>query len=256
MPDQAQVPSQRTQELIPPATSTSPAEVPDPAPQKVAPPPIGAKPPATKDTAAKVTAEKPVAIPSPPTKPTQQKIAGAPATPAQLAAPSPVEEKAPPKKVDEAAPQKTEAPSRQEAQPARSSEKPAEPVQPARRDSAAAQQSAPSQPITSWTYHSYYFNGQPYVLGYFSIDKPTGQTKLRFSAGSLNSCYSGELDANVVRARGLTYIYANRDRRNCDEIRLVIRNDGSGGEQLTRKDSKKDAEWVPDGLNHVLTPRK
>ena len=38
----------------------------------------------------------------------------------------------------------------------------------------------------------------------------------------------------------------------CEEIRFVIRNDGSGGQ----REVKKGEAWVWDGFKQVLTPKK
>jgi hypothetical protein len=38
----------------------------------------------------------------------------------------------------------------------------------------------------------------------------------------------------------------------CEQIRYVIRNDGSGGQRETKRGDK----WVKDGFDHGLTPAK
>ena len=103
----------------------------------------------------------------------------------------------------------------------------------------------------SWEYLTYNARG-PSVRGYISIEDKGGKTIFRMVAGYTDICYSGELDATVVRTEIATVITALRDLRGCEPVRYVIWNDGTGGQRHI----KKGSSWVSDGLDHGLTPRK
>ena len=72
------------------------------------------------------------------------------------------------------------------------------------------------------------------------------------TAGNLNRCYQGDLSAVVSRTEAETIITIEPKLTGCEEIRFIIKNDGSGG----RREVKNASDWVWDGAKRGLTLRK
>ena len=112
----------------------------------------------------------------------------------------------------------------------------------------------------TWTYQSYatgqgggtYSNKDRLAPGYVTLEDNGGRAVFKMSAGNLNKCYQGELDAVVTKTEATTIIATVPRLRGCEEIRFVIRNDGTGGQ----REIKKGENWVWDGLDRGLTLRK
>jgi hypothetical protein len=113
----------------------------------------------------------------------------------------------------------------------------------------------------AWDYKSYLkdpVSGQ-YTKGHFitstiTLAEKDGKAIFRMLvAGKGDPCISsGDLPAEVERDAQRLIITVTPTLRGCEPFRYVIRNDGSGGARLNRRNER----WVPDGLDHGLTPTK
>ena len=90
------------------------------------------------------------------------------------------------------------------------------------------------------------------VPGYVTLETQGNKSIFRMSAGNLNRCYQGDLSAVVSRTEAETIITIEPKLTGCEEIRFVIKNDGSGG----RREVKNASDWVWDGAERGLTLRK
>jgi hypothetical protein len=111
----------------------------------------------------------------------------------------------------------------------------------------------------TWTYQSYRSGqggsssaGDRYAPGYVTLDNKGGQATFVMSAGTLDRCYRGELDATVAKTEATTIITNAPPLTGCIEVRFVIKNDGTGGQ----REVKRDSDWVWDGFDRGLTLRK
>ena len=97
------------------------------------------------------------------------------------------------------------------------------------------------------------FDKNNFTVGTISIvENGDGKAAFRFTVGRVDVCYRGELPATVTRTAELTTIEVTQVVPGCEELRYVIRNDGSGG---TREARRGDA-WVKSPFDHGLTPVK
>lgn len=110
----------------------------------------------------------------------------------------------------------------------------------------------------SWEYKYYklgaggQYEKDRFVVGTLSvIDEKDGKATLRILAGQGkgNNCTRGDLTAAVTKTDTTTTIEPQL-LTGCEEMRYVIRNDGSGGEREVKRGDK----WVKDGYEHGLTP--
>ncbi len=113
----------------------------------------------------------------------------------------------------------------------------------------------------SWEYQTYYGQqtrsargtpGGPAALGYITVEDRGGKAIFRMVGGNLDICYNRELDATVVKTEATTTITIVPGLQGCEEVRFVIRNDGTGG----RREIKQKSDWVWDSLDRRLIPRK
>jgi hypothetical protein len=113
----------------------------------------------------------------------------------------------------------------------------------------------------TWDYRSYkkgkssmgnqYDKGN-YVDGTITLEEKDGKGVMRLTAGSVDICLRGELAVAVEKTGETTIITVPPPVTGCEEIRYVIKNDGSGG---TRQVKRGDA-WVNDRFEHLLTLKK
>ncbi len=122
----------------------------------------------------------------------------------------------------------------------------------------AAALACASAQAQTWEYKSYkktmggQYSKDSYVIGSISVEEKDGKSFFRFTAGAVDACLRGELAANVSKTDALTTIEPASTLAGCETIRYVIRNDGSGGE----REVKRGDNWVKDGWDHMLTPKK
>lgn len=83
-----------------------------------------------------------------------------------------------------------------------------------------------------------------------------GSYTFRLQGQSVDACFSQEIDATVMRTdTELTIVPAPR-LRNCPQIRLVIKLDGTGGVVQTNIGKKGAIAWQTDeDHDYGLTPR-
>jgi hypothetical protein len=112
----------------------------------------------------------------------------------------------------------------------------------------------------TWTYQSYSTGtavdspmaGRPLAPGYVTLEEKDGHATIRIVAGSITKCFEGELKADVTKTEATTVITVPPRIGGCDEIRFVIKNDGTGGQ----REIKKGSEWAWDHYERGLTPKK
>lgn len=99
----------------------------------------------------------------------------------------------------------------------------------------------------TWFYQSYAKAG-PTVPGYIALREEAGKSVLTMVVQGLNKCLQGALDSTVVVGATTTIITIG-PRPGCEEVRFVIKNDGTGGQREIRT----KGEWGWDGTNRGLT---
>ena len=112
----------------------------------------------------------------------------------------------------------------------------------------------------SWTYRAYRVvsGSHNIAIGVLTLEEVSGKAVVRFTLnfggqfGNTDSCISQDLDATVKRSPAITFIEATPRLRGCPEYRFEIKNDGTGGQTFVRSGT----EWIHDGQDHILTPRK
>jgi hypothetical protein len=103
----------------------------------------------------------------------------------------------------------------------------------------------------SWNYQSYR-NGQPQAVGYVTLEERGGENYLTYRVGPTNECLKYEMKSLVERTESKVVITPVPPRPTCDEFRLIIKADGSGG----TVEWKTGDKWVPDSYERMLTIRK
>jgi hypothetical protein len=110
----------------------------------------------------------------------------------------------------------------------------------------------------TWEYKGYKktrtgsYNKEEFTPGTISLEEKDGKAFFRMTAGVVDSCLRGEIPVTVTRTQKTTTIELEQVLAGCEQIRYVIRNDGSGGQRETKRGDK----WVKDGFDHGLTPAK
>ena len=111
----------------------------------------------------------------------------------------------------------------------------------------------------TWEYKSYKkdgkggtYNKDRFTVGTISVEEKDGKASFRMVAGGVDACLRGAVPAVVTRTAETTLIELQQTMAGCDEIRYLIRNDGSGGE----REVKRGDRWAKDGFDHGLTPAK
>lgn len=90
------------------------------------------------------------------------------------------------------------------------------------------------------------------TLGYITLQQEDAKPVLRMF-GRLNNCWGRQaLKADVAKTAAHTTITVEPAMFGCEEIRFVIKNDGTGGVRQVRR----GGEWVDDGVDRGLTLRK
>ena len=126
-------------------------------------------------------------------------------------------------------------------------------TQRAKSDTARTAIDTPSLPrsgVERWVYQTW-FNGARAASRELKIEYKEGKA-IASVDGLRSPCFNQPMEAIVTKTRDLTTIVIPPIIRGCDQFRFSIRNDGTGGEQLIAQGS----DWVSDGFDHVLTPRK
>ena len=103
----------------------------------------------------------------------------------------------------------------------------------------------------SWNYQAFGDRNQ-ITLGHITLEQKDGAPKLQFFAPRMDACWTGELDATVTRTESSIVVTPAPRIKGCQEIRVVLKADGSGGV----REEKRGNDWVPDGRERLLTLRK
>lgn len=85
-----------------------------------------------------------------------------------------------------------------------------------------------------------------------TLEQRDGKEWFRMVGGPDTACLRSEWPASVTRTDLTTTIEPQIGVAGCEPFRLVIRNDGSGGDREIRKGD----EWKPARSDHGLTPVK
>jgi hypothetical protein len=120
-----------------------------------------------------------------------------------------------------------------------------------------------AQAQESWNYKSYIKdpNSSTYDKTKFRTstislkDEKDGKGMFRMitAAARPDPCISaGDLPAEVERSAETLTITVTPPLHGCEPFRYVIKTDGSGGVRMARRGD----QWVPDGFDHDLTPKK
>jgi hypothetical protein len=105
----------------------------------------------------------------------------------------------------------------------------------------------------TWNYQSnLIIDGRISAPGHITLENRDGRNVLIMAAGNLNICYQGLLDVEVTRSEATTTIAIPPKLIGCEEVRFVIKNDGTGG----RRETKRGANWAWDRFERNLTLRK
>jgi hypothetical protein len=118
-----------------------------------------------------------------------------------------------------------------------------------------------AQAQETWNYKSYikdrnsgqYFKDK-FVTSTVSVTEKDGKAMFRMiTSGKGDPCISAyDLPAEVERSAETTTVTVTPTLAGCEPFRYVIKNDGSGGVRLSRRNE----QWVSDGFDHDLTPKK
>ena len=81
----------------------------------------------------------------------------------------------------------------------------------------------------------------------FNVFERNGRTFANFD-GDMASCWRGDLVANVEKNDEVTLVTLVPRLTGCEELRFVLKNDGSGGQRQGRQGD----QWVWDGVDRGL----
>jgi hypothetical protein len=113
----------------------------------------------------------------------------------------------------------------------------------------------------SWNYKSYLrdrttgqYNKEKFVTSTIKLTESDGKAVFRMvTSGRGDPCISAsDLPAEVTRSAEITTITVTPTLSGCEPFRYEIKNDGSGGIRLNRRNDR----WVANGFDHDLTPAK
>lgn len=112
----------------------------------------------------------------------------------------------------------------------------------------------------SWNYKSYLrdrtsgqYHKDKFVTSTVTLTEKDGKAVFRMISVGRDPCISAsDLPAEVERSADLTTITVTPPLAGCEPFRYEIKNDGSGGTRLIRRNER----WVPDGFDHDLTAAK
>ncbi|MBL8341176.1 MAG: hypothetical protein JNL30_06875 [Rubrivivax sp.] len=83
------------------------------------------------------------------------------------------------------------------------------------------------------------------------LTEKDGAATFQMNAPQLNACWKGPLKATVERTATTIVITPEPPLRDCEQVRFVIKADGTGGQRQSRRDA--GAEWVSEARDRKLT---
>jgi hypothetical protein len=103
---------------------------------------------------------------------------------------------------------------------------------------------------TEWNYQSYDIrNNLAVAPGYITLYEAESGTTLKIFVPNMIKCFQQTRDATVERTEKTITITTTPAIDGCDQIRFVLKADGTGGTRQTRVNDK----WVIDKRERVLT---
>lgn len=109
-----------------------------------------------------------------------------------------------------------------------------------------------TETVQSWNYQAYTASGSKANVGYFTVTEEDGNASFKMFASTLHNCLKANLKAHVERTDDTVIVTVSPRYHGCDEFRLVLKADGTGGKRQVRNGD----EWVDDGLDRDLTIKK
>ncbi|CAN5907373.1 hypothetical protein BH11PSE13_BH11PSE13_32940 [soil metagenome] len=109
----------------------------------------------------------------------------------------------------------------------------------------------------TWEYKSYkkkngVFDKQLFNIGEVSLEQKDGKAYWHMVAGGTDACLRGDIPATVTKTDAVTTVELQPAMSGCEQIRYVIKIDGSGGD----REVKQGEKWVRDTWDHGLTLKK
>jgi hypothetical protein len=83
------------------------------------------------------------------------------------------------------------------------------------------------------------------------LTEKDGAATFQMHAPQLNACWKVQLKATVERTATTIIITPEPPLRDCEQVRFVIKADGTGGHRQSRRDA--GAEWVTEARDRKLT---
>jgi hypothetical protein len=103
---------------------------------------------------------------------------------------------------------------------------------------------------TEWNYQSYKIvNNEIDAPGYITLNETETGATLKIFVPSMIKCFKQTRDATVERTEKTITITTTPVIDGCDQIRFVLKADGTGGTRQTKVNDK----WVIDKRDRVLT---
>jgi len=105
----------------------------------------------------------------------------------------------------------------------------------------------------SWNYQTYSISkGTAAAPGYLTLEESQGESRIKIVAPKMGTCWETDLKASVERTDQTIVITVVPRFATCEEIRFVIKTDGTGG--IVQK--KRGDAWVSEPDDRLLTIRK
>ncbi len=109
----------------------------------------------------------------------------------------------------------------------------------------------------TWEYKSYkkkngVFDKERFNIGEVTLEQKDGKAYWHMVAGGTDACLRGDIPATVTKTDATTTVELQPAMAGCEQIRYVIKNDGSGGD----REVKQSEKWVRDPWDHGLTLKK
>ena len=77
----------------------------------------------------------------------------------------------------------------------------------------------------------------------------------RLQGTGVDDCFLRELKSTVVRTEAVTTITPEPAMGACPRVRIVVKNDGTGGQLLVKIGKRNSDEWAEDENDYGLTKR-
>ncbi len=105
----------------------------------------------------------------------------------------------------------------------------------------------------TWNYASVGPNNTTWS-GSITLTEKDGAATFKMTAPQLNPCWKSQLKAAVERTPTTITITPEPPLRDCEQVRFVIKADGTGGKRQSRRDAS--SEWADEDRDRKLTLAK